>query len=137
MLFNSLEFLIYFPVVVGLYFLLPARWRWLHLLIASYLFYMAWEPAYAVLILASTVVDYTVARAMPAAEATRRKALLGVSLTVNLGLLFSFKYYNLINQTFADFLALGGIDWQLPTSNLLLPVGISFYTFQTLSLIHI
>ena len=53
MLFNSFEFLIFFPVVVSIYFLMPTRWRWLHLLIASYVFYMAWEPAYAILIFAS------------------------------------------------------------------------------------
>ncbi len=133
MLFNSLEFLLYFPVVVGLYFLLPPRWRWLHLLVASYVFYMAWEPAYAVLIFASTVVDYTVARAMPSTEGLKRRLLLMVSLTVNLGLLFSFKYYNLINNTFQALCSLVGVEWALPESNLLLPVGISFYTFQTLA----
>ena len=132
MLFNSLEFLLFFPLVVGLYFALPQRWRWLHLLLASYAFYMAWEPAYALLILASTVVDYLVALRMPNAPQPQRRMLLGLSLLVNLGLLFSFKYYNLINGTFVDLAALGGIDWPLPESNLLLPVGISFYTFQTL-----
>ncbi len=133
MLFNSLEYLIYFPIVVGLYFWLPERWRWLHLLIASYAFYMAWEPAYALLILGSTAIDYFCALGMPAATPARRKALLGVSLVMNLGLLFSFKYYNLINGSFTWLLAQGGVAWPLPESNLLLPVGISFYTFQTLS----
>jgi len=132
MLFNSLEFLLYFPVVVGLYFTLPHRWRWLHLLIASYAFYMAWEPAYALLIFTSTLVDYLIARRMPLEEGGRRKALLGTSLTINLGLLFSFKYYNFINETFTDAAALLGVAWPLPESNLLLPVGISFYTFQTI-----
>ena len=133
MLFNSFEFLIFFPVVVSIYFLMPTRWRWLHLLIASYVFYMAWEPAYAILIFASTVVDYAVARRMErTVGALQRRVLLSVSLTVNLGLLFSFKYYNLINGTFLAVAASFGLDWPLPESNLLLPVGISFYTFQTL-----
>jgi D-alanyl-lipoteichoic acid acyltransferase DltB (MBOAT superfamily) len=132
MLFNSLEFLLFFPVVVALYFVLPPRWRWLHLLLASYGFYMAWEPAYALLILASTAVDYTVALRMPTASSGVRRGLLGLSLVMNLGLLFSFKYYNLINGTFVALAASAGIDWPLPESNLLLPVGISFYTFQTL-----
>ena len=133
MLFNSFEYLIYFPVVVGIYFLMPFRWRWLHLLIASYVFYMAWEPAYALLIFASTVVDYFVALQMHKTEGkTRRRMLLSISLAVNLGLLFSFKYYNLINGTFVGAAAAVGFDWPLPESNLLLPVGISFYTFQTL-----
>ena len=69
---------------------------------------------------------------MPQATGARKKALLGVSLTVNLGLLFSFKYYNLINSTFVAMMAGFGVDWPLPESNLLLPVGISFYTFQTI-----
>ncbi len=132
MLFNSFEFLVYFPVVVAIYFALPHRWRWLHLLLASYVFYMAWEPAYALLIAASTIVDYFVGLRLPQAEGIRRKALLGVSLTLNLGLLFSFKYYNLINGTFQAMMGLVGLEWPLPESTLLLPVGISFYTFQTL-----
>ena len=133
MLFNSFEYLLYFPLVVGLYFLLPFKWRWLHLLIASYAFYMAWEPAYALLIFGSTAVDYFVALRMEkTTEQTQKRLLLSISLAVNLGLLFSFKYYNLINGTFMSVAAMAGFDWPLPESNLLLPVGISFYTFQTL-----
>ena len=132
MLFNSFEFLLYFPVVVAIYFAMPYRWRWLHLLLASYFFYMSWEPAYALLIAASTVVDYFVGLRLPEAKGTRRKLLLCVSLCLNLGLLFSFKYYNLFNGTLQWALAAVGIDWPMPESSLLLPVGISFYTFQTL-----
>jgi D-alanyl-lipoteichoic acid acyltransferase DltB (MBOAT superfamily) len=132
-LFNSFEFLLFFPIVVSIAFLIPSRWRWLHLLIASYVFYMAWEPAYALLIFASTIVDYVVARQMERTDAPlRRRLLLSISLIVNLGLLFSFKYYNLINGTFVAAAAALGLNWPLPESNLLLPVGISFYTFQTL-----
>lgn len=133
MLFNSLEFLVFFPVVVALYFALPQGWRQIHLLVASYLFYMAWEPAYALLLLASTVVDWGVALGMERVGKPGRRALLGLSLAVNLGLLGSFKYYNLINSTFTALVARWGVDWPLPESNLLLPVGISFYTFQTLA----
>ena len=132
MLFNSFEFLLYFPVVIAIYFAMPYRWRWLHLLLASYFFYMSWEPAYALLIAASTVVDYFVGLRLPEAKGTRRKLLLCVSLCLNLGLLFSFKYYNLINGSFQTLAAIVGVDWLLPESNFLLPVGISFYTFQTL-----
>jgi alginate O-acetyltransferase complex protein AlgI len=124
MLFNSFEFCLFFPIVVGVYFALPQRFRWVQLLLASYLFYMAWEPAYALLIGASTLIDWFAARAMPGSSPARRRALLGVSLVFNLGLLFSFKYYELARVTL-------GNDW-LPASAFLLPVGISFYTFQTL-----
>ncbi len=133
MLFNSLKFAVFFPIVFALHFLVPPRWRWLLLLVASYLFYMAWEPAYAILILTSTVIDYVVSNRLGQVDDPRqRKALLGVSLALNLGLLFSFKYYNLVNSTFSDLAARLGVDWPLPESNLLLPVGISFYTFQTI-----
>ena len=134
MLFNSLEFLLFFPVVVGLFYATPHRHRWLLLLVASYAFYMAWEPAYGLLIGLSTTVDYTVARRLHVASRTTvRRAWLMVSLCLNLGLLFSFKYYNLVNDTFASLAAALGFDWPAPRSSLLLPVGISFYTFQTLS----
>ena len=92
MLFNSFQFLLFFPVVVSVYFLLPGRWRWLHLLVASYLFYMAWEPAYALLMLASTVADFFAAQRLHRAEGNARRAWLGVSLAVNLGLLFCDVY---------------------------------------------
>ena len=132
MLFNSLKFAIFFPIVFALHFCVPGRWRWLLLLVASYVFYMAWEPAYAILIFTSTVIDYLVTNRMDRTEEERqRKALLWVSLSLNLGLLFSFKYYNLVNDTFTAAAARFGVDWPLPESNLLLPVGISFYTFQT------
>ena len=88
MLFNSVEFLIFFPVVVTLYFLCSQRYRWLLLLIASYLFYAAWRYEYALLLLFSTVVDYFAARAMGnTQDQARRRTYLVLSLLVNLGLL--------------------------------------------------
>jgi D-alanyl-lipoteichoic acid acyltransferase DltB (MBOAT superfamily) len=93
---------------------------------------MTWEPAYALLIAASTAIDWMVATRMPGAQASRKRWLMAASLTVNLGLLFSFKYYNLINGSFTALAAAVGVDWPLRESNFLLPVGISFYTFQTL-----
>ncbi len=137
MLFNSLEFLIFFPVVGGGYYASPhpvPGVRWLLLLLASYGFYMAWEPAYGLLILFSTTVDWLVARRIPQEPTQARKRLwLALSLSINLGMLFSFKYYNLVNDTFAIAAGWVGLAWPLPRSDLLLPVGISFYTFQTLS----
>jgi len=134
MLFNSIEFLVFFPIVGCLYFLLTGRWRWGLLLVASYLFYMAWEPAYALLILASTVVDYCVALWMSATESrAKRRFYLGVSLVCNLGLLFTFKYFNFVSASMTALLEGLGFAQALPTLHVLLPVGISFYTFQTLS----
>ena len=133
MLFNSFAFLLFLPLVVGVHHALPGRFRWAWLLAASYLFYAWWEPAYTLLIIASTLIDWTIGLRMPQATPKRRKLLLACSLLVNLGLLVSFKYYNLINGTFVEWAATFGVDWPIPESSLLLPVGISFYTFQTLA----
>ncbi|MBX2798260.1 MAG: MBOAT family protein [Myxococcales bacterium] len=133
MLFNSLQFALFFPVVVVAYYAIPQRNRWILLLAASYAFYMAWEPAYGLLLLISTTVDWWVSNRLPAAtDQAHRRRLLAVSLVVNLSLLFSFKYYNLINTTFVGIARWFGADWPLPESEWMLPVGISFYTFQTI-----
>ena len=134
MLFNSLEFLLFFPLVVGTYFVLPARWRWAWLLTTSYLFYMAWRVDYVVLLLISTAVDYVVGRRMGRlADKRQRRPYLAASLFVNLGLLFGFKYFNFLNESARALLGTVGIAYGVPALDVLLPVGISFYTFQTLS----
>jgi len=134
MLFNSIHFLFFFPAVVAVYYLLPFRHRLKLLLAASYYFYMCWKPAYILLIVASTVVDYAAAHAMMRQEgrAARFRWLL-ISLMCNLGLLFFFKYYNFFAVTWNDVFPFLGPGVHLPTLDVLLPVGISFYTFQTLS----
>ena len=134
MLFNSFAFLKFFPIVVGIYFITPSRYRWFWLLAASYYFYMSWKPEYILLIIASTLVDYYSGLQMgKTADTARRKRFLILSLATNLGLLFAFKYFNFFNdslrQTFNHF----NIFYNVPTFDVLLPVGISFYTFQTLS----
>lgn len=134
MLFNSIEFLIFFPVVVCLYFMCPHRFRWALLLAASYVFYMWWRVEYIVLIVASTVLDYTVSIRVEQAETSRqRKAWLALSLTGNLGLLFFFKYFNFFNDSVAATFEALDMEYAIPAAEVLLPVGISFYTFQTLS----
>lgn len=136
MLFNSVEFLLFFPVVVITYFLCPQRYRWALLLAASYLFYAAWRFEYALLLLLSTVVDYYAARAMGRVpdQAGRRNYLI-LSLVVNLGLLFTFKYFNFFNDSVRGLFSLFNVEYQFAGLSVLLPVGISFYTFQSLSYI--
>jgi D-alanyl-lipoteichoic acid acyltransferase DltB (MBOAT superfamily) len=134
MLFNSFEFLSFFLVVFATYFFIPGRLRWVQLLTASYLFYMAWNPACVVLILTSTATAYLTGIGIAGNRSrTGRKALLLLCLTVNLGLLLAFKYLDFAISILLD--AAGIVGWQLdlPYANLILPVGISFYTFQTLS----
>ncbi len=134
MLFNSLHFLIFFPSIVFIYFLLPHKYRWVFLLFGSYYFYMSWKPEYIFLILLSTIVDYFVAIYIDKTNDKRKKKkLLVFSLIVNLGLLFSFKYWNFFDESLRSFLDLFTINLQPSTIKWLLPVGISFYTFQTLS----
>ncbi len=134
MLFNSAEFLLFLPVVVMVQFLLPAGWRWAWMLAASYFFYMSWEPGYALLLVVSTLVDYTAGLLLAgSADVRMRRMLLAASLLVNLGLLFTFKYYGFFRETAVSLLTAAGLPAPLPAPAWLLPVGISFYTFQTLS----
>jgi len=132
MLFNSVDFLVFFTIIVSAYFALPHRWRWPLLLAGSYYFYMCWKPAYIILIIISTLIDYFCALGMGrTSKPARRKLLLIVSLFTNLGLLFTFKYLNFFAYSFKYVLGLG--EQSKVLLNVLLPVGISFYTFQTLS----
>ncbi|MFT4570146.1 MAG: alginate O-acetyltransferase complex protein AlgI [Hyphomicrobiaceae bacterium] len=134
MLFNSIEFLLFFPAVAAAYFAAPHRFRWILLLAASYVFYMAWQPAYALLLFTTTFVAWASALGMHGAALARRRAYLLVSLAINLGLLFTFKYFNLFSDTAESIAAtLVGARIDLPGLDVLLPVGISFYTFQALS----
>jgi len=135
--FNSAEFLVFLPVVLLVYSLVFRREspRDLWLLAASYFFYMSWDWRYAGLILFSTVIDFVLGARMAAEQrASRRKLLVTMSLVVNLGLLALFKYFDFFMNTTQGVLGLFGVEGaQLPHVRLLLPVGISFYTFQSLS----
>ncbi|MFW5979702.1 MAG: MBOAT family O-acyltransferase [Halanaerobium sp.] len=134
MIFNSIQFLIFFVVVVSTYFLINSKYRWILLLAASYYFYMSWNPTYILLIVLSTVVDYFASLKMAEQETKeKRKKYLLLSLFVNLGLLFFFKYYGFFNNSVSSVVRAFNMNLGLPNFDLLLPVGISFYTFQTLS----
>ena len=134
MLFNSTRFIIFFPIVVGLYFFLPFRLRWLFLLAASYYFYTCWRVEYVALLIASTLVDYFAGLMMGRTDekAARRKYLI-LSICTNLALLFSFKYYNFFRESIEIALGALNIGYTLPVSHFLLPIGISFYSFQSMS----
>jgi alginate O-acetyltransferase complex protein AlgI len=134
-LFNSLTFFAFFAVVLALH-AMPFPWRVkkVNLLVASYLFYAAWNPPFVVLLWASTFVDWFVARAIYRAEArTRRRSLLLVSILVNLGILGYFKYGGFLLENWSALMAAVGVDWTAPAWDIVLPVGISFYTFQTMA----
>lgn len=132
MLFNSFGFLLFFPIVCAIYFLLRCnKYRNPFLLLASYYFYMNWEPVYALLILLSTILTYACGLLVEKnGDVKKKKLFLTASLLINFSILFLFKYYNFINESVFQLLSIAGIRLSLPTFNLLLPVGISFYTFQ-------
>ncbi len=141
MLFNSLSFLLFFPAVTLIYYLIPAKYRWIWLLAASYFFYMCWNASYALLIAASTVVTYLsgilIARADrngDAARAARRKKLwVALSFVINLAILGFFKYFSFAVDNLNAVLGALKLSLVSPAFDVVLPVGISFYTFQALS----
>ena len=135
MLFNSFQFIVFLPLVIILYYLLPHKIRWILLLAASYYFYMAWKPEYILLIVGSTIINYLSGILIEwQKDEKKRKTYLILSLFINLGLLFTFKYFNFFNRELGDiYTALTKNEYPIDGLKLLLPMGISFYTFQTLS----
>jgi len=134
-LFNSLTFFLFFAVVLTLHHL-PLPWwvKKLNLLLASYLFYAAWNPPFVLLLWVSTLTDWFAARAMAASDTQRRRrAMLFISLGVNLGLLGYFKYAGFLLENFVQGVGALGIQFHPALPDIILPLGISFYTFQTLS----
>lgn len=143
MSFNSIQFLFFFPAVVILYFVIPYRVRRVWLLISSYFFYMSWNPKYAVMIASSTMITYLggllIERANRIEEENKskriKKILVFLCLSSNLGILFLFKYYNFFSKSLIRIFSYLHIAVTLPSFDILLPVGISFYTFQAISYI--
>lgn len=134
MLFNSWGFAIFLPIVFILYWVLPHRYRWIWLLVTSYYFYMSWNPKYVVLILGTTIVSYLAGIGLEKSKNVKaRKLLLVMTFGVCLGVLFFFKYFNFFTGSVAKLLVRCAIPVHPITVKVLLPVGISFYTFQTLS----
>ena len=134
MIFNSFEFAVFFPIVFAIYWLLKLRAQNLFLLVASYVFYGFWDWRFLSLILFSTVVDFIVAQKIHASEDPGlRKRWVTISLVTNLGLLGVFKYFNFFLDSFVDLMTAMGSQANIPALQIILPVGISFYTLQTMS----
>ncbi|MCB0804354.1 MAG: MBOAT family protein [Bacteroidales bacterium] len=137
MLFNSIDFAVFLPVVFLLYWFVTNKNLKIQnalLLVASYVFYGWWDWRFLSLIVFSSIVDYWVGISIEKTENTaKRKALLTTSILVNIGFLGFFKYFNFFSESFADAFTLLGNSFEPARLNIILPVGISFYTFQTLS----
>ena len=137
MLFNSLDFAIFLPLVFLLYWFVAQKNLKLQnalIVVASYVFYGWWDWRFLSLIIFSTVVDYLIGQRLRTEDKqSKRKVLLWTSIIVNLGFLGFFKYYNFFLENFVDAFSLFGMQINANSLNIILPVGISFYTFQTLS----
>lgn len=133
MIFNSFNFIVLFPLIFLLYYVIPAKHtsgRNLYLLVVSYLLYLQWKPVYALILSGVTAVTYATAIAVEKAKHPKRVMTAGVLLTL-LPLTF-FKYFNFINDSISDALAMAGLRFHLPGLNWAIPIGISFFTFQAL-----
>jgi len=136
MLFNSFEFLLFFPIVIVIYFLLPQKLRWFHLLIASCVFYMAFIPVYILILFFTIVIDYFAGIWISRSTGSKRKFYLIISIVSNLAVLCIFKYYNFFTENVNAILYSTGISnayKSVPYLNLILPIGLSFHTFQAMS----
>lgn len=136
MLFNSFSFLLFFPIVVIAYYVMPKKLRHVWLLVCSCYFYMCWNPRYLLLILFSTVITYACGLLIERADTIKKKKYcVGITIFANLSILLVFKYLGFVFETLTDVLAVVGIYMEASAVDLLLPVGISFYTFQTIGYI--
>ncbi|MDF2430847.1 MAG: alginate O-acetyltransferase complex protein AlgI [Mucilaginibacter sp.] len=133
MLFNSISFFFFFSIVTVLYFLLPYKFRWVLLLASSCYFYMAFVPVYILILGFTIVIDYFAGILIEQAEGKTRKLFLLCSLAANIGILAIFKYYNFINDGISALFQRTGHVNPLPYLSILLPIGLSFHTFQAMS----
>ena len=134
MLFNSLEFLLFFPLVTILYFLLKHPYRWILLLVASCVFYMFFKPVYILILGFTIVIDYVAGIYIEkATDKKQRKRFLVLSIITNVGVLAIFKYYNFFNDNITSLASFMGLSNSIPYLNILLPIGLSFHTFQAMS----
>ncbi len=133
MLFNSLHFLLFLPVVVGLYYLLPFKYRWILIFVASCYFYMAFVPKYILILFLIILIDYFSALAIERSEAKQKRYWLVASLISNILLLCFFKYFNFLNENLHTVFTLFGKEFHPVNLTIILPIGLSFHTFQSMS----
>ncbi|MEO5580606.1 MAG: MBOAT family O-acyltransferase [Gemmatimonadaceae bacterium] len=133
MLFNSFSFLIFFPVVVTIYFVMPHRFRWAWLLAASCYFYMAFIPVYILILFFTIGIDYVAGILIEDATGRRRKSLLIVSIIANVGVLAVFKYFNFLNANAHAVADVFNLPYDFGPLAIILPIGLSFHTFQAMS----
>ena len=133
MLFNSLHFILFLPIVVILYYLLAPKYRWMLIFVASCYFYMAFVPAYIFILFFVIGIDYFSGLLIEGSEGRRRKLFLVISLLSNILLLAFFKYFSFLNENLQSVSHLVGADFKPINLHIILPIGLSFHTFQSMS----
>jgi alginate O-acetyltransferase complex protein AlgI len=134
MLFNSLHFiLLFFPVAVTGYYLLPHRFRWLWLLVLSAYFYMAFVPYYILILAVTILIDYGAGLVHARTSGAKRRMWLALSIVANVGFLAFFKYFGFLRENILQIGRLTGHEWAVPVLSIVLPIGLSFHTFQSMS----
>ncbi len=133
MLFNSLAFLIFFPIVTLLFYVLPHKFRWMHLLAASSIFYMFFVPQYILILLVTIVIDYAAGIWIEKVEVSKKKLFLIISVVATCFVLFIFKYFDFFNQNMVYLSHTFGFYYPEKVLHIILPIGLSFHTFQSLS----
>jgi alginate O-acetyltransferase complex protein AlgI len=133
MLFNSLEFALFFPIVTLLYFLFPHKYRWMLLLAASCVFYMAFIPFYILILIVTILIDYFMGILIEDTSGPKRKLYLVISIISTCLVLFFFKYFNFFNSSFSALAGFLHLKYPIGIINIILPIGLSFHTFQSLS----
>jgi alginate O-acetyltransferase complex protein AlgI len=133
MLFNSIGYLFFLPITVLLYYSLPYRWRWVLLLAASYFFYLLWRVEFVLVLMGATAASYFAAVQMSKhPKKKQRRKYLVFSIIINVGMLVCFKYLGFFTDVFNEIIGITGNKYIIPYYRILLPIGISFYTFQTI-----
>ena len=132
MLFNSLEFLFFFPIVTLLFYVLPHQYRWVHLLFASCVFYTFFIPQYIFILFITIVIDYIAGIWIEKSSARKKKIILVVSIVSTCLVLFIFKYFDFFNENMLALSHQLGFYYPEKTISFLMPIGLSFHTFQTL-----
>ena len=133
MLFNSFEFVLFFPIVTILFYLLPSKYRWIHLLVASSVFYMFFIPQYILILLVTILIDYYAAIWIERTTADKKKTYLVISIISTCLVLFVFKYFDFFNQNMLWLSHKFGFHYPEKVIKFILPIGLSFHTFQSLS----
>lgn len=133
MLFNSVEFLFFFPIVTVLFYLIPHKFRWIHLLTASCVFYMFFIPEYILILFVTIIIDYYAGILIEKSSGPIRKRYLVISIISTCAVLFIFKYYDFFNENMRYLFSKLDLKYPDKTPKFILPIGLSFHTFQSLS----